>query len=205
MSIFDRELGGFRYAELQHGDTLQKVAYRELGDARRWAELAWINNLIPPYVTDYPEFASDRVLLTGSLIVIPAARAVAGASIDPDRVFDTDCRLRQGLLHSDDSGDFELVAGRENLKQQINHRVITDKGALPFHPQYGCSIRRLLGVVNGPTAAILAAEYVKSALESDDRVSAVTRSEATVTGDVIDVGAEIEPITGRPVDVQVSY
>lgn len=204
MSSFDRDLPGYRYAELQHGDTIQKVAYRELGEAGRWPELVWINNLVPPFITDDPTFSSSRVLLTGSLIVIPAAAAIVGASIDPDTVFDIDCRLRNGLLEDDGAGDFDLARGRENLKQQLIHRIITDKGELMFHPEYGCSIRRLLGVVNGPTAALLAAEYVKSALQSDNRVSSVNRAVARVDGDQIAVDAEIEPISGRQIDIQVS-
>ena len=204
MSLFDRDLPGYRYVALLHGDTLQQVAYRELGDARRWPELAWINDLVPPYITDNPEFAGPRVLLTGNTIIVPAAAALASADTDPETVFDTDCRLRNRLLHADETGDLELVSGRENLKQQIIHRIITDKGELIFHPDYGCSIRRLLGVVNGPTAALLAADYVKAALLSDDRVSEVTRAVATVQGDQIAVDCEIEPISGRPVDIQVS-
>ena len=48
MSVFDRELTGYRYASTNHGDTIQQVAFRELGDASRWAELVWINDLLPP-------------------------------------------------------------------------------------------------------------------------------------------------------------
>ena len=204
MSVFDRELPGFRYVELQHGDTLRRVAYRELGDDRRWAELAWINNLVPPYITDDPDFANDRVLLTGALIAVPAAKPMASAVNDPDSVFGVDCHLQKGLLEDDGAGDFMIVSGRANLKQQLEHRIITDKGELPGHPDYGCSIRRLLGVVNGPTAAILAARYVASTLKSDDRVATVERSVAEVSGDQIAVEAVIEPISGRQVDIQVN-
>lgn len=204
MSDFDRDLTGYRYAEILHGDSIQRLAYRELGDASRWQELVWINDLLPPYITSEPAQASKRVLLAGGVIVVPAARAIVGAQTDPDKVFDIDCRLRKGLLEADESGDIQIISGRENLKQQLVHRVETDKGALLFHPEYGCSIRRILGVINGPTAAILGAQYVKSALLSDFRVSEVTKSAAEVVGDVTRIEAEITPISGRSVDIEAS-
>jgi phage baseplate assembly protein W len=202
--FFERDLTGFRFAETMHGDTIQRVAYRELGDASRWAELVWINDLVHPYITDDAELASDRVLLSGGTLIVPAAKAFLGASIDPALVFDTDCVLRKGFLEADESGDFQVVAGRDNLKQQLTHRIMTDKGALMFHPEYGCSIRRILGVVNGPTAALLGAEYVKSAMLSDQRVSDVSRTAAEVVGDVINISAEVRTISGRSVDLQAT-
>lgn len=204
MSVFDRDLPGYRFVEIRHGDTLQTVAFRELGDARRWTELAWINDLVPPYITADQDLSGPRVRMPGALIAVPAAMPMAGAAEDPEAVFDTDCRLRRGLLHADESGDFELVAGRENLKQALIHRVVTDNGELIYHPQYGCGVRRLLGVVNRPTGALLAAEYVKSAVLSDDRISVVTRATATVEGDATAVNIQAEPISGRAVDFEVS-
>lgn len=202
---FDRDLTGYRYAETHHGDTIHRVAFRELGDASRWPEIVWINGLVHPYITDDPEKASDKVLLAGGMLVIPAAVAMVGSSTDPFKVFDADCLLSRGELTADSDGDFRVVSGRENLKQQLVHRIITDKGTFLFHPDYGCSIRRMLGVINGPTAALLSAEYVKASLLSDDRVSEVARSVAEVVGDTIAVSAEIEPISGRSVDIEVSY
>lgn len=204
MSVFDRELTGYRYASTNHGDTIQQIAFRELGDASRWAELVWINDLLPPYITDDPDKASGRVLLSGKQIVVPAVTAPSvAAEIDPYKVFETDCRLRSGLLESDGAGDFQIVEGRENLRQQLTHRIVTDKGALIYHPAYGCDVRRLIGVVNGPTAALLGEQYVTAALLSDFRVAEVTRSSAEVSGDRIAIDAEVRPISGRPVDIQV--
>lgn len=203
MSDFDRELYGYRSIETVFGDSLARVAARELGDATRWAELAWINDLIPPYITDEPDFASDKVLLSGGTLLVPAAKTTVSVSTNPDEVFGADCLLADGLLGADENGDFAVVAGRANLKQQIVHRIETNKGELLFHPEYGCSIRRLLGKVTGPTAALLGAKYVESALKSDFRVDHVTRAIATVQGDSIRIEAEVVPISGRSIDISV--
>lgn len=202
MSEFERSVTGFRHAETHHGDDLQAVALRELGDANRWHELAWLNNLLPPYLTDDPRRADDRVLVTGTMILVPAAPRPYEASRDGEEVYLRDCVLVDGLLRDDGSGDLGVVAGRENLKQQLLHRVTTPLSQLRRHPDYGCAVYRLLGAVNGPAAAILGADYVHTALLSDFRVSEVNRTAAEVGGDAIRISAEVEPITGgRPVDL----
>lgn len=199
---FERKLNGFRYAETQFGDTIQKFAARELGDATRWPEIAWINNLLPPYITDDKRRVSDRVALAGSILLVPAPQQYVGARIDPDLVFERDCALPRGLLEDDGKGDIAVAAGRENLRQQLTHRISTEKGSLLFHPDYGCNARRLVGKINTPAAAALGAQYVKSALLSDFRVSKVTEAKATVVGDRLSVDAEIVPIVGRSVGIE---
>jgi phage baseplate assembly protein W len=198
---FDKPLSGFRFVELQWGESLQQLALRELGDASRWVDIANLNKLLPPYVTDDPVLASDRVALYGATIKVPAATVQADAALDPALVFERDVRLKNGRL-SAVGGDFELVEGRGNLHQAINHRLVTDPGDMLYHPEYGCLVRRLIGAANGPTAGLLAAEYVKAALRSDPRVKEVTRIEATMTGDQISVDAEIRPIHGKTINVE---
>ena len=67
-----KPLSGFRLVPTRRGDTLQDVAVRELGDAARWYDLAAINDLLPPFLTDDPQQAGPRVLLTGQDLKIPA-------------------------------------------------------------------------------------------------------------------------------------
>jgi hypothetical protein len=55
--------------------------------------------------------------------------------------------------------------------------------------------------VNGPTAALLAAEYSRSAIEGDDRIEKVTSSTSVAVGDSISVSVVAQPIVGRTVDV----
>lgn len=200
----ERPLSGFRFVEIQRGDTLQAIAARELGDASRWAELIAYNGLVPPFVTDDVASARAGVLLSGSLLRVPAPVPVITTTTDPDKVFEVDVALDGRGQMTVENGDFSVVSGRANLRQALKHRVITDRGELMFHPNYGSLIRRLVGSVNGPTAALLAAQFAKSAVQADQRIKQVTQSTAEVVGDVINVSVEAQPVVGRVVDVDAA-
>ncbi len=193
-TIFDKPLIGYRFVEIQYGDTLQSIAARELQDATRWPELISFNDLRPPYIA---AVASAGVLRYGDQILIPAPTPVISTTSDPERVFEADIALTKGKLIAVD-GDFAVVAGRPNLHQALRHRVETERGELLFHPEYGSFVRRLIGAVNGPTSSLLAAQYAKSAVLMDPRVATVTQATAEVSGDTIRVSIELQPVAGRP-------
>lgn len=201
---FDRRLYGFRFAETHHGDSLQTIASRELGDAARWVDLVSLNRLLPPFITDDPELAGEGVLLSGQQILLPAATAVITSTVDPESVFEADALLGADGELVTDGRDFVVVSGRDNLRQALKNRVVTDRGELIFHPTYGCGARRLVGKVNGPTAGLLAAQEVRAALPLDPRVARARQVVADVQGDVINVSADVETVLGRPVSAQVS-
>ncbi len=201
MSEFERQMPKYRLAETHAGDTLQRVAAREMGDANRWPELVWLNNLISPFLTDVESEATDRVLLTGSLIRIPAPIGVSTNGTERAQVYERDCRMVNRRLTDDGNGDIAVVAGVPNLTQQLKHRIITPRGQAIRHPEYGCLVWLLQGNVAGPTASLLGAQYVKSAVEADYRVSRVTNATAEVTGDVTRINATAEAIAGGKVDV----
>lgn len=200
---FEKKLSGFRHISIQHGDTLQVIAERELGDASLWYELVEINNLVYPYITDNIAEAGPRVFLSGATLVIPATVTTISANVDPDLVFGTDCALKGGLLFDDGNGDISVVSGRANLRQALGNRIVTEKRDLLYHPRYGCLVRRLLGAVNGPTASLLAAQYLKSALKEESRIDTVNKVTAAVLGDRIEVDAEVTPISGRAIDLTI--
>lgn len=199
MSEFDRPLPGFRLADTLYGDTLQVIAKRELGDASRWVDLANINDLIPPYMTDELDQASSRVLLTGSVIVVPAQTSASETSkgVTEESLYLVDLDITSGHLESDEDGDILLISGRENLKQALVNRVIVDRGELLFHPNYGCLVRTLLGATRGATATTLAAQYVRATLRVDPRVRQVMSVIATREGDQVRVVANVLPISGQ--------
>lgn len=185
---------GFRSVELRFGDTLQRVAVRELGDAARWVDIALLNNLRPPYVVDDPADAVEGVASAGTSILIPVqAEFPVGDADDP---FLTDLVLYRGRLQVNE-GDLVLVSGGPNLIQSLRHRVMVEKRDLWFHPEYGCWVHSILGQMNGPRAAGLAAFYIKSTLLEDERVRSVDSIVADVIGDQIKVEATVIPVYGE--------
>lgn len=201
MSEFERQRPSYRLAEIHHGDDLQAIAARELGDANRWPELVWLNTLTHPYITTDERRAGPGVLLAGGFIKVPAPAGVWTDDAERGQVFERDCAMTNRMLSVDAGGDLAVVSGVDNLRQQLQHRLDTPRGQARRHPGYGNMAPRLKGRVNGPTAGMLAAEYVKAALQADYRVSRVDSSTAQVQGDAIRVTARAVAIEGGVVDL----
>jgi phage baseplate assembly protein W len=206
MTDFTKEISGFRYAKTRRGDTLQLIAYRELGDATKWATLAWFNNLVSPFITDDEALSSDRVLLTGTPIKVPATVAESEpTNNEATNVLLTDCRLSQGKLTVDAAtGDLTVVTGRDNLKQAIVHRIVTDRGELIYHPEYGCKIQRRKGSKNTPVALLLGRSDIQDALEQENRLKRINKITTTSSGDVLAAQVDVTPISGDSVQVDAS-
>lgn len=198
---FYKNRPGIRRVLTIRNDTLQRIALRELGDASRWIELVNLNELKPPYIVNSKAELVANVLLAGDPINIPAPKTTSNRLTDEDGVFLKDCKLTQGLL-SASGGDVVTVRGVQNLKQALQIRIMTVKRDLLFHPTYGCYVSLLLGGGSGGATNSLAAFYVKSALQEDERVSSVTNVKASTTGDSIAIDAYIQPIFDRLINVQ---
>lgn len=201
MSDFERPLPSYRLAETRWGDDLQAVAAREMGDANRWPELVWLNELRHPYITTDDRIAGPGVLLAGAFLKVPAPAGVWTDDAERGQVYERDCAMTARLLTDDGAGDLAVFAGADNLRQQLQHRIDTPRGQARRHPEYGCLVSRLKGKVNGPTAGLMASQYVKAALLADYRVSRVDYSTAEVKGDAIRVTARAVAIEGGVVDL----
>lgn len=190
-----------RYVETNWGDTLQAIALRELGDSARWTDLIWLNDLLPPFITDDPLLAGDRVLLSGAKIAVP----MLSAGIDPDEkeTFGVDVALDRNGAILIANGDVQILSGFQNLKIALVRRVITEKRAKGFSPEYGCWVSLLRGVKLGAAQLALAAFYVKSALLEDDRVKTVLSCVAVADGDSIKVSATVQPIDGKDLSLEI--
>ena len=204
MSDFETVQPKYRIAETHYGDDLQAVAAREMGDANRWVELIWLNKLVPPYITDDTRRVTDGVLLAGSLMKVPAPLGLWTDAADTGQVYERDCAMVGRQLQDDGAGDIMVHAGLDNLRQQLEHRLITPTGQARRHPEYGCRVWRLLGSMNGPVAGLLGAQYVQSALEADYRVASVDFSRADVQFDAVKVTARAVAIEGSAVDLVVN-
>lgn len=201
---FTKTYNSFRSVDTLHSDTLRRVAMRELGDASRWSELAAINNLLPPYITDNPDEAGSRVILSGGAIKVPAKNQRVSATDDPGYVFGSDVSLNRGKL-SANNGDLAIVSGVPNLTQALRNVIVTEPGDLMFHPRYGCSVRSMRGRKNIQKQASIAAAYVKRSLNADPRISSVPRASVRVNGDVMEIEADAMAVDGKKITAKVDY
>lgn len=199
MSLTKR-LGGYRFVDIEQGDTLQRIAERELGNAARWTELIAINDLVPPFLTGDVSQASPRVLAYGQQLLVPATTVQTSAASDPDRVFGVDLLLSKGRLGTMD-GDLALVAGRDNLRQALLHRILTPLRELVFHRNYGCGVHSLKGKSNSPTALILGGEYVRGSVANDRRIASVGKATVRISGDLHEVHVSATPVAGTSIDI----
>jgi phage baseplate assembly protein W len=192
---FTRQVPAYRTLRIHAGDSLQKIALREMGSADRWRDLIYLNNLRHPYiVADATEAAAaPGTLYYGQQIRVPAATSAAGAVVDAEELFGKDVRLANGRLDAD-GGDFALERGLANLRQAIVLRLETDPGDLMYHPDYGCHVRSVLGEKHTPTWSGLATGFVQRALLAEPRVRRVLRTRVESAGDVLNIESSVVPI-----------
>lgn len=197
------QIPAYRIAETFRDDTLQQIAFREMGNANLWVDLVQLNELRPPFITNDPDLIVPGVLLAGNPIKVLVPAPFVTSTQDPDDIFLTDAVLSNKMLDATKDGDLLLVSGIPNLRQALNHALVTERGDLSFHPRYGSMIPRIIGEVSSPVATLMAADYAKSVVGSDPRISSVIESKAAADGDKINITITAETIYGRPVDLQV--
>jgi len=197
-----KALDSSREIETRWGDTLQKIAQRELGDASRWIDIVNINQLKPPYLTGNPIEATDYVLLYGDKLTIPSGSRYVSATTDASEVFGKDMHLDNGRLTAE-NGDLAIVAGSDNLLQALSNRVLTNKGDLLYHKKYGSSVRRIIGRKGNSRSGDIASGFVQRALLSDPRVNSIKSADADVSGDALKVTAAVETTSGSTITLGI--
>lgn len=196
-----------RWADVQPGDSLRRIALRELGDALRWIELANINQLRPPYIIDSLN-AADRqraTLLWGDRIAIPIGSVAETVQIADD-VLGIDAALPQGRVAATDSGDWSIISGNANLRQALAHRLKTPTGDLLAHPEYGCDTQLLLGLRNQRSQQALLIGTVRRAIAQDPRVARTDQVRTAAQGDQLHVQAHVIPVNrNTPADLNLVF
>lgn len=194
---------GYRHIQTYRGDTLQKVAARELGDASRWYELIHLNRLVPPYITDDPMLVRPGVVESGATIMVPSSSGGDLTHVRAEDPFGSDILMQMGEIQLE-GGDFATVTGIGNLRQALAHKLITEPGDLLFHRVYGCAARTIIGARANSASGALAGGFVRRSLLADDRVVKVRSQTVVVMGDHVAISASVEATDGTAVGVEVN-
>lgn len=191
---------------IREGDTLRQIARRLLGNADQWWVLAELNQLTPPFLDTtggtYP--AGSRVLGVGDALLLPASladpavqRATLAVEVDPyDVLLGCDLALSaQGDLQANaGTGDWRTVSGVENLKQTLLHRLMTRKGELVYHPEYGSNLDLYLGQpLDLSTVSLIRLEAMQTLL-SDPRIRALINVTVEAQADHVVIDATCQVI-----------
>ena len=134
--------------------TLERLAQQELGDSSRWGEIAEVNGLKAPYISDDPQESREGVLKRGDNILIPIAVQNGFSQVpvgkanklttnmsELERSLGTDLKVNADFdLVLTSSGDLELVAGAENMAQATILKLSYEPGEIMKHPEIGSGI-----------------------------------------------------------------
>jgi len=191
--------------QINVGDTLQQIARRILGSADQWWLLASFNKLDYPFIdTSGAAYPGQNVLGIGSTLLIvkdiddPDVKR-ATIQVDPDQytlLFGTDlAQTAFGDLRANPAtGDWETVAGLDNLVGAIYRRLQTHTGIYPYHPEYGSTLEDHIGQAGDPGEATAVRLDAIQTLLNDPRIVAVRKVELVVTDDHVDVNILSEVI-----------
>jgi len=203
------------------GDTLQSLAAKYLGDARKWIDLAVVNGLRAPFISDA---RLPNALLVGDKISIPikapketadvitAGSPTTGAS-QSEEFLGEDFELVQidkdtwgwAVNESGGSVDARKVKGIPNFVQAIQARFRTEQGTNILYPSIG--MPRAVGQ-RGVTDRVAAVRFMARAqLLADKRVERLARYGLKLTQDVLELEADLVPrgfTTSRTITQQLT-
>lgn len=149
------------------------------------------------------EGGADAVFLTvGDSIYIPSDSTDVGVPEDTkgqlEIVGGEDLLLtpesgNERYLVADGFGDIRTISGIDNIKQAVNDRLMTEKGELPLHPEYGTNIASIIGKQQTAYTAKLVEIDIYDALSYEDRIQNVVISLLNVVGTTVEVELTFNP------------
>ena len=189
----------YKKHEIRYNDTMQSISQRYYSTPEYWIDLVEHNNLKYPYIVDESEDKlkdPEHLVTTGDELVIPQESYLSDYSIkeinknDKDKLVDmalgSDLNITSDnkyyskygtsdeiMAFSEDvHGDLDTVIGVENMKQQLINKLMTPKGSLLLHPEYGSNIHELFQK-NIPETGLLIELEITRTLLTDSRVKSV--------------------------------
>ena len=200
----------FKKHVVQYEETMQAIAQRYYGDVSYWIDLVEHNNLKYPYLVETDEEKMqdpERLASTGDTIIIPIESDLTDVSAKEINSRDKDVLVELALgrdlnitadekyfnehgtsdnilaFSTDGTGDLDTVKGIDNMKQQLQARLLTPRGSLMLHPNYGSDLHNLFGL-NIPEQATLIEMEVLRTLTSDNRVKSANLIDWKIQGNV---------------------
>ena len=209
LSISNERLpGNFRTSKVQLGENIKGAAHRLLGDPGRWKTLALINNLRAPFIADA---GGEDVLQPGDDILYPVVGTTGPgpaivniSTVEADQAlsiaeqaFGRDARLkssRDGNVQVTDvaisqSGDWDTIAGIDNVEQALRIKFSTEKGELTAHPSFGAKFP--LGKKIDANSFNTFSIQTRSTIFSDPRVEDIQFLTFKAVGDKMVVSAKL--------------
>jgi hypothetical protein len=199
---------GFFEKPVGQGDTLASIAARELGDARKWPELALVNNLSPPYISN---LKLPGTLQPGKRIIIPVAKPV-----QPAQVLSTgDPEIGASQANAHLGVDYELVEvspgqwgwkidvthgsvdgvktkGIGNLAQGLGSRLRTERRSNILYPNLG--LRRQVAVNQTENTATDTLFDIRQQILADPRVDRLHSARVSTVADRVEIEIKAQPV-----------
>ena len=183
---------------LQYGHTLESLAMEYLGDATRWIDIAILNRLKFPYISDDPSFTN--VKKTGDKILIPRESAPDESNIpitkqlsitqgfnETEKNLGVDIKVNQDFDFILVNNDFRLIAGGNNAGQAVIIKIALEKGSLKYHPQIGVGLSIGEKLRNGED---IRDDLINSIL-SDSRFTGIKNLSFSITGSTVNIGLDL--------------
>lgn len=198
--------------EVRYGETMQSISQQHYGATDNWIDLIEFNDLEYPYIVETMEEKKENLehLVTyGDTLIIPIDSDLTDYNLykinkkdqeemielsfgkDLDMLTGNEEEINEhgtsdeilGLSADDENKDVRVAKGIENMKQVLSARLLTARGSLLQHPNYGSDLHLLFGKAV-PEQALLIEQEVMRCLTIDTRVRSVTLDKYSIQGDV---------------------
>lgn len=120
------------------------------------------------------------------------------------KVYDNLQKDKFGLFTTSGNNELVLAAGTENLAQAITRRLITKKGSLMHHPEYGSELWNYIGLsLDYNLPELLKIETSRTIL-SDSRVQSVDDVNVNLQGSAVFITSKVTAKSGDPLVLSLS-
>lgn len=197
---------GFREVVVLQGDSLAAIAAREMGDARRWIDIALANHLQAPYISaaGLPGTigAGARVLIpiTSSSPSTPRVRSAGDPEVGASQLealFGRDFKMvvrPDGLydwqIDPATKTDLRTVAGVKNLEQACTTALNIERGKWVMATNVG--VERIVGAPGTVERVVEARSRIIEAVQRDQRIRRVKNATFQLEKDALAFDLEVE-------------